>query len=138
MRRERGRLGERVVAAEGEDAAVARDAGVVGVLEDVARPVDAGPLAVPHAEDAVVLRPGEEIGELATVDRGRAEILVEPGNEHDVVLAEEVRIALQGQVETAEGRATATGDQRRGVEAAAAVRAVPIQRRPDERLAAAK
>src|SRR2546430_12689338 len=41
-----------------------------------ARAVHAGALAVPHAEDAVVLGPGEEVGELAAVDRGRAEVLV--------------------------------------------------------------
>src|SRR5437773_9552979 len=134
MRRERGRLGERVVAAEGEDAAVARDAGVVGVLEDVARAVDAGALAVPHAEYAVVLGPREEAGELAAVDRGRAEVFVEPGDEDNVVLAQEVRIALQSQVETAEGRAAVSGNQRRRIEPAAAVGAVLVEGQPDERL----
>src|SRR5207245_11689921 len=134
VRRDRGRFGERGVAAEGEDAAVARDAGVVGVIEDVACAGHAAGLAVPHAEDAVVLGPGEEVGELAAVDRGRAEVLVEPGDEDDVVLAEQVRVPLQGQVEAAEGRATVARNQRRGVEPAAAVGAVLVERQPDERL----
>src|SRR5256885_4116005 len=134
--RSRGRLGERVVAAEGQHAAVTPDAGEVGVLENVARAVDTRALAVPHADDAVVLGSGEEVGELAAVDRGRAEVLVEPGDEDDVVLAKEIRIALQGQVEPAEGRAPIAGDQRRGVEAPAAVGAVLVERQPDERLGA--
>src|SRR5439155_10922949 len=134
VRRDRGRLGERVVAAEGQHAAVTPDAGEVGVLENVARAVHARALAVPHAKDAVVLGSGEEVGELAAVDRGRAEVLVEPGDEDDVVLAKEIRIALQGQVEPAEGRAPIAGDQRRGVDASAAVGAVLVERQPDERL----
>src|SRR5207244_2373768 len=113
---------------------VTPDAGEVGVLENVARAVDTRALAVPHADDAVVLGSGEEVGELAAVDRGRAEVLVEPGDEDDVVLAKEIRIALQGQVEPAEGRAPIAGDQRRGVEAPAAVGAVLIERQPDEGL----
>ena len=44
VRRDRGRLRERVVAAERQHAAVTADAGEVRVLEDVAGPVDAGPL----------------------------------------------------------------------------------------------
>ncbi|PYO17652.1 MAG: hypothetical protein DMD88_19960 [Candidatus Rokuibacteriota bacterium] len=51
-----------------------------------------------------------------------------------MVLAEEVRVPLQGQVEAAEGRATVARNQRRGVEPAAAVGAVLVERQPDERL----
>ena len=44
-----------VVAHQGEHAAVLGGAGVVGVAEHVAGAVEAGALAVPHAEHAVVL-----------------------------------------------------------------------------------
>ena len=138
VRRQRRRLRERIVAAERQHAAIARHAREVGVLEDVARAVDAGALAVPHAEDAVVLRPREEVGELAPVDRGGAEVLVEAREEDDVVLAEEVGVALERQVEAAERRAAIPGDQRRGVEAAPPVGAVLVERQPDEGLDAGK
>src|SRR5207244_5927030 len=83
---------------------------------------------------AVVLGPREEAGELGAAERGRAEVLVEPGDEDDVVPAQEVRIALQGQVEPAEGRAAVSGNQRRRIEPAAAVGAVLVEGQPDERL----
>src|SRR5205823_13661395 len=101
--------------------------GEVGVLEDVARAVDAGALAVPHAEDTVGLRSREEVGQLAAVDRGGAEVFVEAREEDDVVLAEEVGVALERQVEAAERRAAIPGDQRRGVEAAPPVGAVLVE-----------
>jgi len=99
MRRDRGRLGERIVAAQREHAPVVRDAGVVRVLEDVAGAIDAGALAVPHAEDAVVFRLREQVGEL---DGRRPEVLVDAREEDDVVLAEQIGIALEREVEAAE------------------------------------
>ena len=42
-----------VVAHQGEHAAVLRGTGKIGVAEHVARAVDAGAFAVPHAEDAI-------------------------------------------------------------------------------------
>ena len=134
VRRQRGGLREGIVATEGEHAAPASDARVVRVLEDVAGAVDARPLAIPHAQHAVVLRPREHVGELRAVDRRRAEILVEAGDEDDVVLGQELRVALEREVETTERRSAVTRDQRRRAHAAAHVGAVLVQRQPDERL----
>ncbi len=113
---------------------MAADAGEVTVLEDVAGAVDAGPLAVPHAEDAVVPGAREQVGELAAINRGGAQVLVDPGDEDDVVIAQEVGVALEGEVEPTQGGAAITRDQRRGVEAAASVGPVLFQRQPDQRL----
>ena len=63
-------------------------AGIVAVLEDVAGPVDPRTLAVPHGEDAVVACAGEQPGLLGAPDRGRREILVQPGFEDDVVFVQ--------------------------------------------------
>jgi hypothetical protein len=104
------------------------------VLEDVTGAVDARPLAIPHAQHAVVLRPREQVGELRAVDRRRAQILVEAGDEDDVVLGQELRVALEREVETTERRAAIPRDQRRRAHAAAHVGAVLVQRQPDERL----
>jgi hypothetical protein len=43
-----------VIARHDEDAAMRRCAGGIGVAEHIARTVDARPLAVPDAEDAVI------------------------------------------------------------------------------------
>ena len=53
------------------------------------RAVDAGALAVPQGEDAVILGAGEEVDLLAAPDRGRGEVLVEAGLEMDVMALEE-------------------------------------------------
>ena len=115
--RQRRGLGLRVVAGEREDAALAADPREVGVLEDVPAPVHPGRLPVPHAEDAVVLRLREHVGELAAEDRGGPEVLVDAGDEDDLVLGEEGAVALERDVEAAQRRAPVAGDQRRGVEA---------------------
>src|SRR3989442_714755 len=127
VRRQRGGLRERVVAGEREHAAPAADAGVVRVLEDVAGAIDAGPLAVPHPEHAVVLRPREHVGQLSAVDRGGAEVLVEAGDEDDVVLGEQLRVALEREIEAPERRAAVARDQRRRAHAAPRVGAVLIE-----------
>ena len=134
VRRDRRRLRERIVAAQRQHAAVAPDAGEVRVLEDVAGAIDARALAVPHAEHAVVLRLREQVGELAAVDRRRAEVLVDAGDEDDVVLAEQIRVALEGEIEPAERRAAIAGDERGGVEPAALVGAVLVQGQTHQRL----
>jgi hypothetical protein len=69
--RERRGLATVIVAGEGEHAAVTRGARRIGVLERIDRAVDAGPLAVPDAEDAIDLGAGKEADLLATPDRGR-------------------------------------------------------------------
>ncbi len=105
--RERRGLGHRVIAGQGQHAAIASDAGVVGVLEGVARPVHARRLAVPHPEHAVVLRSREEPGHLAAEDGRGAEVFIQAGREHHVMRVEELPLALERLVEAAEGRAAA-------------------------------
>jgi hypothetical protein len=102
VRGQRGGLRQRVVSAEREHAAMTADASEVRVLEDVTGAVDAGALAVPDAEYAVVPGLREVIGELAAVDGGSAEVLVQPRDEHDVVLAEQRLVALEREIEAAE------------------------------------
>ena len=109
---ERGGLGDGVVAGQREHAAVSPHPRVVGVLEHVAGAVYAGRLAVPHAEDAVVLRPRERVHHLAAEHGRGAQVLVEAGGEHDVVLAEELPLPLEGLVEPAQRRAAIAGDER--------------------------
>jgi len=94
-----------VVAGDDQHSAVLRRAGGIGVAEDVAATVDARPLAVPHAEHAVVFGAGEEIHLLRAPDGSGSEVFVYTGLELDVVRVEMLSRAPQGQVEAAERRA---------------------------------
>src|SRR2546422_2669308 len=111
-----------------------RDAREVRVLENVTGAVGAGPLAVPHAENAVVLRLREQVGELATVDRRRPEIFVHTREEDDVVLAEQGGVALKREIETTERGAPIPGDERGGIEPSAFIGSVLIERQAHQRL----
>ena len=115
--RDRRRLGHVVVAGQHHDAAVPGSAGVVGVLESVAGAIDAGALAVPHAEHAVVARAGIEVDLLRAPQRRGRQVLVGAGLEFDVVLLDEALGLPQRLVEAAERRAAITRYVAGGVEA---------------------
>ena len=132
--RQRGGLRHRVVAGQGEHAAVLAHARVVGVLEGVPRPVDARGLAVPHPEHAVVLRAREEPGHLTTEDGRGAEVFVQAGREHHVMRVQELPLALERLVEAAEGRAAVAGDEGSGAQSAALVGTMLIEGQPHQRL----
>lgn len=78
-----------VVAGQDQDAAILRSAGHVGMAEDIAGPVDAGALSVPHGEDTIDLGARIEADLLRSPDRRRGQILVHPGLEMDVALFQE-------------------------------------------------
>ena len=77
-----------VVSGENEHAAVFRCSGGIGVLEYVAAPVHARPLAVPQGKHAVVFRVRVQIDLLRAPDRRRGEILVHAGLKADVEFLE--------------------------------------------------
>ena len=77
-----------VVAGENQHAAVLRGARGVAVTEYVAAAVDAGALAVPDADHAVIFGAGREVELLRAPDRGGGKVLVHAGLELDVVLLE--------------------------------------------------
>ena len=87
-----------VVADDEEHAAIGRGPRGVGVADRVDCLVEAGRLAVPEPEDAVVARAAEEAGLLAAPYRVGREGLVQPGPEVDVVLVEERLRAAELQV----------------------------------------
>ena len=78
-----GALGSRIVAGDGHRAATGISAGEDGMTQRVRGPIDAGCLAVPQADDAVVggIRPG--CRQLAAHDGGGSLILVHRGRVHD-------------------------------------------------------
>ena len=127
-----GALAARVVADDGEDAAVLADAGVVGVLEGVAGAVHARGLAVPHAGDAVELLLADGVHHLGAPHGGGGEVLVEAVDELDVVFDEQLLLLDQRRVEHAHRRAAVAGDEHAGLEAAARVGAHLVEGQPDQ------
>jgi hypothetical protein len=135
VRQGRG-LGGVVVAREHQHAAVLGGAGGVGVLEHVAAAIDAGALAVPHGEHAVVLRAVEQVDLLRAPDGGRRQVLVHARLELDVVALEVLGRAPQRLVEAAERRAAVAGDEAGGVQAGARVAQALQHHQADQRLRA--
>ncbi len=114
--RQRRRLRPVVIAGKHEHAAVLRRAGVIRVLEHVAAAVHAGPLAVPHAEHAVVFRAAVQVDLLRSPKRRRGEVLVQPRLELDVGTVEELLRLPQRLVQRAERGTAIAGDETGGIE----------------------
>ena len=125
-----------VVAHQGEHAAVLGGTGEIGMAEHVAGAVDARPLAVPHAEYAVVFALAAQLGLLRAPDRGRGEVLVQPGLEQHVVAFERGLGAHELLVEPAQGRAAVAGHVACGIEACETVALLLHQAGADQRLIA--
>ena len=128
------RLGHVVVACQRHDAAVPGRAGIVGVLQHVARAVDARALAVPHAEHAVVARAGIEMDLLGAPQRGGGEVLVDARLELDVVVLDEALGLPQRLVEAAQRRAAIARDVACGVEPGGEVALALHHRQAHQRL----
>ncbi len=123
-----------VVAGKTEHAAVLGRARGIAVAEHVAAAVDAGALAVPDADHAIIFGAGREVELLRAPDRGRREVLVHAGLELDVVLLEMFSRGEQLLVVAAERRAAVAGDEARGVQPRGAVAADLRHRQADQRL----
>ncbi len=132
--RDRGRLRARVVAAQRQHAAVLRGARVVAVLERVERAVDAGALAVPDREHAVVVRARLQHRLLRAPDRRRREVFVHARLEEHVVPLEVRARFPEAEVVGAERRAAVAGDEAGGVQACGTVALALEHRQPHERL----
>ena len=131
-----GAFGGMVVAHQREHAAVLGGAGVVGVAEDVARAVDAGALAVPDAEYAVVLALAPQLGLLRAPQRGGGQVLVEAGHELDVVGLQDALGAEHGGFERGDGRAAIAGHVTGRIEPRAHVAGALGQHEADDGLGA--
>ena len=82
----------------GTRSAASSDSEALGIVEDF----DAGRLAEPHADDAVVARSRERGDELRAAHGGRPELLVDGAPQDDVVLLRERAQALDLLVEAPE------------------------------------
>src|SRR5579859_3333947 len=91
------------------------------MAEHVAATVDARPLAVPDADDAVVIGALGKVELLRPPDRGRREVFVHPGLELDVVPVEVLAGGEKLLVVAAKRRTAIAADEAGGVEPAGAV-----------------
>src|SRR5580704_12679225 len=123
-----------VVAGETKHPAVFRRARGVAVAEHVAAAIDAGALAVPDADDAVMSGALGEIELLRSPDRGGGEVFVHAGLEFDVVLLKVFSGGEQLLIVAAERRAAVAADETGGVEAIGAVAPDLGHRQADQRL----
>ena len=82
-----------VVARDDQHAAMRRGTVGVAVLQRVARPVDAGSLAVPETEHALDLAVGMGLDLLRAQHRGRREVLVDRRQEFDARLVQQLLAA---------------------------------------------
>ena len=116
---------------------MAPGAGRIGVLQDVAGPVDAGRLAVPDAEHAVDRGAGMQVHLLAAPDRRRREIFVNTGLKGDFMLLKERLGAGKLLIVAAKRRAAISGDETTRVQAVPAVAPRLVQRQADKGMDAA-
>jgi hypothetical protein len=123
-----------VVAGKAQHAAVLGRARGIAVAEDVAAAVDAGALAVPDADRAIIFGAGRQIELLRAPNRGGREVLVHAGLELDVVLFEVFSRGKKLLVVTAERRTAVAGNEAGGVQPRGTVAADLRHRQADQRL----
>ena len=121
-----------VVADNGQHAAECRRTCRIGVLEDVARPVDARRLAVPDAEQAIIAGARKEAELLAAPDGGGAEIFVQTFPEFDVMCIQPFLGGAQLLVISAKGGSAITGDKSCCVGIFAQIETFSIKRQADQ------
>ena len=134
LRRQGRALAAVVVAGHRQHAAGRERAREVRMLEDVAGAVDAGRLAVPHAEHAIIKRAGEQIGLLAAPHGGGGEVLVEALLEDHVVRGQQLLDARGLLVEAAQRRAAIARKVAAGVQSREAIEALSIEQNPEKSL----
>lgn len=105
-----------IVAGHDQHAAVFRGAGGIGMAEHIARAVDAGAFAIPHAEHPIEGPFAAHFGLLGAPEGGGGQILIEAGLEFDVSGLEERGGLPEGLVDAADGGAAIARDIGRGVE----------------------
>ncbi len=132
--RQGGGLAGVVIPRHRQHPAVSGGAEGIGVLDHIHAAIHPRPLAVPHAEHAIVAGAGKQVGLLAAPHRGGGQILVHPGLEVHIVLVQPGFGLPHGLVHAAHGGAAITGDKGSGIEPALQVPLVLQHRQAHQRL----
>ncbi len=123
-----------VIAHQDENAAIRRGARHIAMLEHVAGTVNARPLAVPDAEDAIEIGLAEHGKLLRAPDAGRGQILVHARLEMDIVVFQERLRLPQGLVIQTERRAAIARNKTAGFQTGGGIALTLHNRNTDERL----
>ena len=123
-----------VVAHDGEHAAVRGRTRRVGMLQHVHRAIEARTLAVPDAENAVILRTGAQAHLLAAPHGGGGQILVHARAEHDVPLFQQLPGMPEFLVIVAQRRSAIAGNETSRIEACRPVAGGLYHRQTHQRL----
>src|SRR5437868_351821 len=123
-----------VVPGDDKDAPMRRRPVGVAVLQCVAGPVDAGPLAIPEAEHAIdlALRIGLDL--LGSEHRGGGEVFVDRGQKLDAPVGEKLFGAPELHINAAERRTAVAGNETSGVEAIGTIAVALIEKDAYQRL----
>ncbi len=78
-----------VITGQNQNTAMFGCTGIIGMFENIARPVNARPLAVPHAKDAIIFGVLVHIDLLAAPDDGGGEVFVHTGLKFDLLSGQE-------------------------------------------------
>ncbi|MNI03962.1 hypothetical protein D3C73_568750 [compost metagenome] len=133
MRQRRAAAGV-VIGGQCQHTTMARSAGGIGVLEHVAAAVHARALAVPHAEHALHVGAGEQVGLLGAPHHGRAQVFVEARGEFHLGRFQVLARTPQLQVEAAQRAAAIATDEAGAVDAVGFIAQALHQRQPHQRL----
>ena len=123
-----GRFAGVIIAHQHQHAAQRAGAKQIAVTERIAGAIDAGALAVPNAEHAVVFRLAGERDLLGAGTRGGRQVFVQARLEHDVVLLQKFLRRSQLLIVAAQRRAAIAGNIARRVVAGSEV-AAPLHHR---------
>jgi len=123
---DRGRLGQRVVAASASTPPLRETPGVVACLNTSPVRSTPGPCRTTCRGTPSYLAAGTGWRADCRTPR-RAEVFVDARDEDDVVLAQQIGIALEREIEAAERRAAISGDQRGSIEPATLVGVVLVR-----------
>ena len=105
-----------IVAGDGQHPTMLGGAGGIGMLKHISGTIHPWALAVPHTKHPVVFGAGEDIGLLATPYGGGTQILVDPRDEVNMVVLQELTGLPQLLVKATQGRTPVAGDKAGGIQ----------------------
>ena len=104
------------------------------MAQHIARAINAGPLAVPNAENAIQTRARGQMHLLRTPDGGRGQILIQPRLKHHIMCAEPFRLPRQFTVKSAQRRTAIAGNETAGAETLCRIHFLPQHRQTHQRM----
>lgn len=113
-------------------------ASIVGMLENIAGPVNTRPLAIPHAKDAIIFGIFIHVDLLAAPNNGGGKVFVDACLKFDLLFGQEFLGPPKLLIKPAQRRSAISGNTSGSIKARARVKLSLHQGQPDQRLNAGK